>query len=118
MPRPAPRDYALPMTRHAARNRALPCLLFAVLISACAKAPDLPSDRHLTGSGTFPEIQPLDAVLASGGTPALDPADAAALQSRAAALQSRAAALASASPDAATRARLDAALAAKAGNAG
>ena len=94
-----------------------PTLTCAVLILAvaggCTKAPDLPTGQHLVASGTFPEIKPLDAVLASSSDPALDPADPAALQARAAALTARAAALTTVTPDAETRARLDAALAAK-----
>ncbi len=85
------------------------------LIAACSAPPDFESARRPDGPGAFPDIKPLNEVLAVAGEPGLEPADTAALQTRAAALQARAMALSATGPDAATRARLDAAIAASGG---
>lgn len=92
----------------------LPLLPLAALLglAACDPPPDFAAARQPLAPGAYLAIKPLDQVAAAAGTPALTPADAAALQARAAGLQSRAAALPDTAIDTQTRARLDAAIAA------
>ncbi len=90
-----------------------PGLILFVALAGC-EPPRIDTGRALSDSGPPPEILPLDEVLAQTDVPGLEPTDTAALQARAAALQGRAGALSAAEADPATRARLDAAIEAKA----
>jgi hypothetical protein len=96
----------------------LPCRLLVpavlMLLGACAPPADFGAARQPVAQGPYPQIKPLDEVLATGSAPALTETDAAALQSRAAALQARAAALPATATDPETRTRLNAAIGASA----
>ncbi len=91
----------------------LSCRLLApaiLLLAACSPPADFDTARQPLRAGAYPNIKPLDEVLATGTAPVLTETDAAALRSRAAVLQARAAALPATATDPGTRARLDAAI--------
>jgi hypothetical protein len=100
----------IPARRARALRGALPVAL--VWLMAC-EPPPLDTGRTPTSTGPLPFIRPLNEVLAETDVPGLEPTDTAALQARASALQARAGAIQATEADPATRARLDAALAAK-----
>jgi hypothetical protein len=81
-----------------------------LLLAACEPPADFEAARQPLVPGAYPDIKPLDEVLATGGQPALTETDAAALQSRAASLQARAAALPATAADPETRTRVEAAI--------
>jgi hypothetical protein len=89
--------------------------LLATMAVAGCDAPDTGATRALSRDGPPPVILPLDEVLAQTDVPGLEPTDTADLQARAAALSARAGAIAATGTDPETRARLDAALAARGG---
>jgi hypothetical protein len=102
------------MAPHPHTRLAGPLLAFAVLALAACEPPPIDTGRAPRPTGPAPIIRPLDEVLAETAMPTLEPTDTAALQARAAGLQQRAGAISASESDPETRARLDAALDAKA----
>jgi hypothetical protein len=74
-------------------SRALLAVLLMAAMAACATLPDVPGPETAARDTGYPDLQPLDALLAQATEFRIDDSDRQSLQARAAALQARAAAL-------------------------
>ncbi len=102
------------MRRHLPLAPTLTGLLLLLAAAGC-NAPRIDGLRTVADDAPAPVIRPLGEVLAETDLVTLEPTDTEALQARAAALQGRAGAIAASGTDPETRARLDAAIAARDG---